>query len=406
MATKPAHATGARREISTFAALAFTACAVLAPTGVRAQGCGAAGAVGATDTSTSQTLELIRDRRLQVAQSCPAGTTPSASGMCVPMSTGTNTPTSAQQPTVAQPQPKAAAKRAPSAAPGSSPAPMYGSLKDDPGEPPIMRSYGVWAEGYGDYERRTDTTPGGQTVRFTSYGVQSGVDHTYLRAPGEGILIGALAGYNDTHGKFSGDATVQAKTQDIDGAMLGVYGTYFHRGFAADVLVKVDLFDLEQRGIGCGGANSGSTDMTNFTIAGNLYSRRDMGHYWIEPTIGLRYIHSDLSSSAAALGLGDGEALRLQGGVRVGTDWVSADRRLWSVSFLGGLYSDVIVNGFVAAGGGATSLATDEGKLRALGQLRAQVTTTQGVSYYGQAEVRGGEDYFGATGKVGVRIDW
>ena len=49
---------------------------------------------------------------------------------------------------------------------------------------------------------------------------------------------------------------------------------------------------------------------------------------------------------------------------------------------------------------------TDEGKLRALGQLRAQVTTTQGVSYYGQAEVRGGEDYFGATGKVGVRIDW
>jgi hypothetical protein len=131
-----------------------------------------------------------------------------------------------------------------------------------------------------------------------------------------------------------------------------------------------------------------------------------MGHYWIEPTIGLRYIHSDLSSSAAALGLGDGEALRLQGGVRVGTDWVSADRRLWNVSFLGALYSDVIVNGFVAAGGGATSLATDEGKLRALGQLRAQVTTTQGVSYYGQAEVRGGEDYFGATGKVGVRIDW
>ena len=188
-------------------------------------------------------------------------------------------------------------------------------------------------------------------MRFNSYGVLSGLDHTYLRAPGEGILIGALAGYNDTHGKFSGDATVQAKTQDIDGAMVGFYGTYFHRGFAVDLLAKVDLFDLEQRAIGCG--PSGSADMTNYTIAGNLYHRRDMGHYWIEPTIGLRYIHSDLGSGAAALGLGDGEALPASGWRAYRLRWVSSDRRLWSVSFLGALYSDVVVNGFVAAGGGA-----------------------------------------------------
>src|SRR5262245_24853250 len=97
---------------------------------------------------------------------------------------------------------------------------------------------------------------------------------------------------------------------------------------------------------------------------------------------------------------------KVQAGVRVGTDWVDVERRLWSVSLLAGAYSDVMVNGFTAGGPGAVVLESDEGKVRALGQLRAKVTTPYGLSYYGQAEVRGGEDYFGVTGKVGLRYDW
>jgi hypothetical protein len=95
----------------------------------------------------------------------------------------------------------------------------------------------------------------------------------------------------------------------------------------------------------------------------------------------------------------------LQAGVRVGSDWVGYDRRFWTVSFLAALYSDVLVDGFTI-GGGTVVLDTDEGKLRALGQLRVKTTTYHGVSYYGQAEVRGGEDYFGVAGKLGVRYDW
>src|SRR5262245_38207735 len=187
--------------------LALTLCVGLAATQALAQ-CNA-GLVGPSDVSTAQTLEAIRDRRLQVAQSCPAGTMPSASGMCVPTG-GTTTPTAAQG------APKAAAKGAPKQAAPASPAPAapsqaktspggtyggYGSLKDDYVAPPPR--YGVWAEGYGDYEQRSDVriegTSGSQSVRDTSWGVVSGVDRTYLRAPGEGIMIGGLAGYNDTH---------------------------------------------------------------------------------------------------------------------------------------------------------------------------------------------------------------
>ena len=47
--------------------------------------CMVAGLTGSADASTTQALETIRDRRMQVAQSCPPGTMPSAGGMCVPI---------------------------------------------------------------------------------------------------------------------------------------------------------------------------------------------------------------------------------------------------------------------------------------------------------------------------------
>jgi hypothetical protein len=133
-----------------------------------------------------------------------------------------------------------------------------------------------------------------------------------------------------------------------------------------------------------------------------------MGHQlWLEPVMGIRYVSSQFGSGAAALGLSDGEALRLHAGARIGTDWVGPDRHLWSLSFLAGIYSDVMVNGFTAPGGtGGVTLATDEGKVRALGQLRAKVTTRDGISYYVQAEGRAGEDYWGVGGKGGVRVEW
>jgi outer membrane autotransporter protein len=276
-----------------------------------------------------------------------------------------------------------------------------------------MASYGVWAEGYGDYEERRDVriegTTGSQTTRYSSWGVLSGVDHTYFRAPGEGIMLGGLAGYNNTHGNLGGDLNVgnSPRTQDIDGAILGLYGSYFYRGFAIDVLAKTDIFDFDQKIQiqACFPTGTGSTSLTDLLVASNIYYRYNMGHYWLEPTAGFRYIHSYFGDGAAALGVGDGDALRLQAGLRVGTDWIDVERRLWSVSFLAGVYSDVIVNGFTAGGGGVT-LETDEGKVRAIGQLRAKVTTQNGLTYYGQAEIRGGEDYIGVAGKLGVRYDW
>ena len=257
----------------------------------------------------------------------------------------------------------------------------------------------MWAEGYGDYDEHR-----GPSVRYTSYGVLSGVDHTYFRSPGEGILIGGLAGYNVTKGELGTSPTVERRSQDIQGSMLGMYATYFHQGFALDVVAKTDLFDFDQRGLECG-QTTASTDLTNYVIAANAYFHHSLGggHWW-EPLIGLRYVESQFGNVPATVGLHDGNALRVMAGVRVGSDWVSADRGLWSVSFLSALYSDVAVNGFAVAG--SPTVADDEGKLRVLGQLRAKVTTIDGITYYVQGEARGGEDYWGIGGKAGVRLEW
>ena len=107
----------------------------------------------------------------------------------------------------------------------------------------------------------------------------------------------------------------------MEGAMLGLYGSYSHRGFAIDALAETDLFDFDQSiKSTCDAAllAAGSTSLTNFLVASNVYYRRDFGRYWLEPTAGFRYIHSAFGDPS--LGVGDGEALRLQGGVRVCTD--------------------------------------------------------------------------------------
>jgi len=72
------------------------------------------------------------------------------------------------------------------------------------------------------------------------------------------------------------------------------------------------------------------------------------------------------------------------------------------------LYSDVIVDGYIANSSGLPpSVAeVDEGKLRVLGMLQSKLDLPNGLSYYDQVEVRGGEDVIGFGGKLGIRTEW
>jgi hypothetical protein len=298
------------------------------------------------------------------------------------------------------------------------------SLKDVPNANEAQN--GVWAAVYGAYERHDNLSPGQENnATRTQYtkGVVSGID-TYVSPTGGGygapqIQLGILGGYESTRSAFTTPPAILAAgafngSQVDEGGFVGVYGSYILNQFAADLLVKLDLFDhttdpsqtctAQQNG---NIPFSGTTSETNTDVASNVYYRfYAKDRVWIEPTVGFRYSHTSYGDLASALFLTDGDDLRIQGGVRVGTGGFFGGY-FWTASVLGGIYDDVIVNGYTSnALPGSGSAKIDEGKVRGIGSLFGKIYDGQGTTLFGQVDVYGGQDVAGVTGKVGARWQW
>lgn len=303
-------------------------------------------------------------------------------------------------------------------------------------------SNGAWGQVFADYERKENLAPGSvdnPTRIQKTFGTVSGYDITLNRFAGDGhesLKLGLLGGYVNTRSDFSDTPNVTDARQRQDGAFVGAYAAYQLNNFALDVLFKADFLEYRSRatttattsartcpagqvlvvdryGDHLAGletvSTSGEVDEFTYTIGGNAYYRFDLGGgSWFEPVAGIRFSYTDYGSGAAALGLDNGEQLRVQGGARIGQTWNDTVGRIWSLSLLGLLYSDVYINGFTLDNTGFTSTASevDEGKLRVLGQLAGNVDVGGGWSYNGQIEVRGGEDLVGVGGRLGLRLEW
>ena len=316
---------------------------------------------------------------------------------------------------------------------------------------------GSWAQGFGDYEHRT----GSQTTQFncctnqptndnitpitvdvtskmSSAGFVGGIDATKrgLTGPNDGIILGVLGGYNWTHisvqtSQISGKASTangsSLTTANINGPSLGLYATYFNGPFSNEFLIKNDFLSLAETnsqtlGFGvcsCYGANSipftsastgsGSADLNQLTISDNVsYKMPLSGQFWVSPTVGLQNVHSFFSSSAAALGLANGDVLRLQGGASVGTNAFFGESRV-SPSLTGLLFDDVVNTGNNIQGGqfGANgNILNDRGRLQGEGIAAVSVDFGHGLSALVEGDVYGGQGIFGAGGKASLRMQW
>jgi outer membrane autotransporter protein len=295
-----------------------------------------------------------------------------------------------------------------------------------------------WAHGFGDYENRQNIAPNSPVAldRTTrTWGVVGGVDVTVrgIDPSGGNLILGLLGGYSESRISFSSGNT----SARLEGPSVGAYTTYFSGPFSADLTFKADLLSLTQSfsefypgnpafpPVPMTVTGSGSADVTNLTLAGNLFYKIPLGRFWIEPTAGFQYINTSYSNvsanstvvpaagggttqsftGAAALGLENGEAWRLQGGARFGTDW-RAGSVLITPTFTALLYSFVSVSGFVVEGSGfgPTLVSSDEGKARFEGIGTLNFDFGNGIKSFVQGEFRTGEDLFGAGGKVGIRI--
>src|SRR5262245_27303877 len=250
---------------------------------------------------------------------------------------------------------------------------------------PYGPQWGVWAEGFGEYDRLTGdgftSGPGigiggglatpmnlSFTTKATTGGFVAGADRTFRNfGPGGGTLIaGVLTGYLRSNLSSSTTSSPTAAnvgtgfgilSGHLSGPSVGAYATYFLNGFSTDLTLKVDFLHLNEtfanylafsdgnNAVGTTfAAGAGSTNLINYGIAWNIQQKFFWSNAtWIEPTAGLRYYIADYDSDAAALGLADGHVLRLQAGARLGTQFFWNNVLVTPV-LTGLAYDDVIVS--------------------------------------------------------------
>lgn len=317
----------------------------------------------------------------------------------------------------------------------------------------------TWGELFADYEVHKNLSPNSQdnpTRKQAVFGQIGGVD--WVARSGSNVFqFGLLGGHTATRSSFSDTANVSGASVNGNGGFLGVYGNYQYGVFSADFLLKADFATERHTALvtrsqtttttgqtsttpapSCGAgfllivdnandlnaqsqtvpaststsvavtARSADVDSRTFSAGGNLYYRLgSLGGWFAEPLIGMKYTYVNYDGNAALVGIADGETLRVQAGLRVGTSWRSGGY-VWSSSVMGLAYSDVMVRGFIAD---TSALPVgfspvDEGKLRGLGQISLGVDLGQGLSLNARGDIRGGEDVWGVGGRIGARYQW
>lgn len=209
--------------------------------------------VVAANSSTSQLLESVGERREEQANSCPAGYV-SVNGSCEPEApmvaeasapaadqaepaqaassssggggggggasssagSGSGSAAKAAAESASAPKPKKVAKVSkPSSSAASEPSEPVQSAPVDQGPDTagsVQRVAGVWAEGFGEYEELGGLTIGGvKGVKRdqTNTGFLSGMDRTFWTSSNGGVMVGALGGASYTGQKFSQTRTSQ-----------------------------------------------------------------------------------------------------------------------------------------------------------------------------------------------------
>ena len=281
--------------------------------------------------------------------------------------------------------------------------------------------FAIWAQGFGDYERRDQDQTVAlnqrvQTLDLTSRthtgGILGGADVVFsnLALGNDSLVLGVLGGWQESTTKIKANQS----TQRIESASVGVYGAYVIGGLSFGLNAKVDFLDLHSKFADFLNSapfnpvfGSFSTDGQNTSFGGSISYRFDLGTtgWYAEPTIGVDYIHSQFDD-AALLGLTNGNTTRVRGGATFGTSYLVSENMILQPQLGAFVFSNVEVdNGtnLTVDLNSMQSVQTDEGQLR--GELSAQLTALfrNGMSVFAKGEVRFGEDLFGAGGRAGFR---
>lgn len=175
----------------------------------------------------------------------------------------------------------------------------------------------------------------------------------------------------------------------------------------------------------------------NYVMAGNAGVRYDLtSRSKLELTTGARFTYAEFDSKGADLGIVDGHVIRLQAGAHYRHLSYVDPYLSWTNSIGIAVYSDVLISGFsrplagrpigseciidsnrctIVANplgtGGSSALGpgapkADEGAVRVSGTLQSRLDMGWGASAFVEINARYGDDYWGAGGRIGGRIEW
>jgi hypothetical protein len=370
--------------------------------------------------SNSSALEIASARRADASQPCRTGYQ-SINGACQPISSGNGLNYAAEQTYASD---MSFGRMVVKAVPSSFAAATIQSA--------------IWAQFSGDLEKRTETTgsaapslngvmgvlqtPQGANQilslstnvgRTTNTGnFSEGMDFTFLNFLGtsDTFVIGMLSGYTSSRITYAGSTN----TSDVFGPSIGVYGSYVKGAFSVDATIRTDFLTQNQTfadftGTPFAVSGTSSVHVNNYSVAADVNYRFPLANaLFFEPTAGISHTRADYDSSAAAVGLSNGDSTRLLGGGRVGANFnlgqVAVKSTLTALA-----YDDVSTTGGATAQGGFALtgvIPTDAGKVT--GQLlwASFFDFGRGFSATIGADVRFRGDLLGVGGRAGLRYRW
>jgi hypothetical protein len=253
----------------------------------------------------------------------------------------------------------------------------------------------VWAQGFGDRERRTGDFNGIDIGRRTlTGGGVGGLDVIFSNVTGisDVVVLGVLgAGMKSTtHNNDGSEARV-------DGPGTGAYAMYINGGFSTDVVWKGDFLVVAPSTLPT------SLGLKNYTTAWNINYKSNYGRWWLEPTAGALYTQTVWNDTAHIIGFIDGHSWRVQGGARIGTSYSAGGGVTVEPTLTALLYDDVRIEGGTLAAVLTPQAPTDQDKVfgQLIGKLNADFGA--GLSSYVEGEVRGREHVLGLAARIGVR---
>ena len=185
------------------------------------------------------------------------------------------------------------------------------------------------------------------------------------------------------------------------GPSFGFTGAYTNGGFSVDGAFSATFLGLNDIANGVGTF----TNATNYTTGVNISEKFDLGNrWWVEPTVGASYTATDWSADSIAIGADDGNATRVEGGVRVGTKFDLGDIRVkatWGVK----VFSDVSINGFNCTQcgfAGPNAVSTQQGLVYGSVNTKYKFDFGDGWDVAVKAEVTGFNGLFAVAGTVNI----